>query len=404
MAIYYFDVSNVSRNSDKKSSSSVAASAYQNREKFTDERTGLVHDYTKRGGLYHSEIMAPPEANPTLISSPSVLWNTIEAVENRKDARLAKDIKISLPIELSPKQNKELLQDFAKRAFVDRGMIVDIAIHDIDTQPHSHIKTTTRELTPDGFGKKVREWDKPDTIKEWRELWADVANEHLKKAGLDVTIDHRTIKDQMKEAIKQYDEAKTLEEKIEFAAKAIELDRPAMKRINTKNWHNPEFQKIRRDEQEAKSKIIKKAKSFKSHKHTDVQEMHRELEKRFKPKELLKLIKKSISKTYSKSINKIKEFNFEEWNEKRKENKERKKYPNLYAAQDYEESDEFKIDQQKHNDIADEKRRKEIETQDKRNRDYDQDKLKAALNKDKKPDVKNDENNENNKTRKLKFK
>jgi ATP-dependent exoDNAse (exonuclease V) alpha subunit len=68
---------------------------------------------------------------------------------------LAKDFKISLPIELSPEQNKALILDFAKQAFVSNGMIVDLAIHDIDTQPHSHIKTTTRELTPEGFGKKL---------------------------------------------------------------------------------------------------------------------------------------------------------------------------------------------------------------------------------------------------------
>ena len=108
----------------------------------------------RRGGLYYSGILAPENAPESLTASPLTLWNTVEATETRKDARLAKDFKISLPIELSPEQNKALILDFAQQAFVSKGMIVDLAIHDIDTQPHSHIKTTTRELTPEGFGKR----------------------------------------------------------------------------------------------------------------------------------------------------------------------------------------------------------------------------------------------------------
>ncbi|EKO8667162.1 MobA/MobL family protein, partial [Salmonella enterica] len=251
MAIYYFDVSNVSRSSGKKSASSVAASAYQNRARYTDERTGTTYDYTKKGGLYYSGILAPENAPESLTASPLTLWNTIEAIEKRKDARLAKDFKISLPIELSPEQNKALILDFAKQAFVSNGMIVDLAIHDIDTQPHSHIKTTTRELTPEGFGGKVREWDKKETTLYWRELWAKVANEHLLKAGHDTTISHLTLKEQMKEALEEMDKTTDLEEKIKFASKAIELNRPAMKTISKKDWDDPKFQEIRKQEQEA---------------------------------------------------------------------------------------------------------------------------------------------------------
>lgn len=258
MAIYYFDVSNVSRSSGKKSASSVAAAAYQNRARYTDERTGTTYDYTKKGGLYYSGILAPENAPESLTASPLTLWNTVEATEKRKDARLAKDFKISLPIELTPEQNKALILDFAQQAFVSKGMIVDLAIHDIDTQPHSHIKTTTRELTPEGFGKKQREWDKTETTLYWRELWANVANKHLLKAGHDTTISHLTLKEQMKEALEEMDKTTDLEEKIKLASKAIELNRPAMKTISKKDWDDPKFQEIRKQEQEAKKTNIKK--------------------------------------------------------------------------------------------------------------------------------------------------
>lgn len=69
MAIYYFDVSNVSRNSGKKSASSVAAAAYQNRARYTDERTGTTYDYTKKGGLYYSGILSPENAPESLTSN-----------------------------------------------------------------------------------------------------------------------------------------------------------------------------------------------------------------------------------------------------------------------------------------------------------------------------------------------
>lgn len=303
MAIYYFDVSNVSRSSGKKSASSVAASAYQNRARYTDERTGTTYDYTKKGGLYYSGILAPENAPESLTASPLTLWNTIEGIEKRKDARLAKDFKISLPIELSPEQNKALILDFAKQAFVSKGMIVDLAIHDIDTQPHSHIKTTTRELTPEGFGGKVREWDKKETTLYWRELWAKVANEHLLKAGHDITISHLTLKEQMKEALEEMDKTTDLEEKIKLASKAIELNRPAMKTISKKDWGDPKFQEIRKQEQEAKKQILKKAKNFRIKNTRELKEIQTELNKKFRPSKIYKSVSEAIRNLNNKITN-----------------------------------------------------------------------------------------------------
>jgi len=390
MAIYYFDVSNVSRNSGKKSSSSVASSAYQNRACYTDERTGEVYDYTKKGGLYHSEILSPDNAPESLTTSPDTLWNSVEATEKRKDSRLAKSFKISLPLELTPEQNKALILDFTKRAFVEKGMIADVAIHDIDTQPHSHIKTTTRELTPDGFGKKVRAWDDKETMMEWRKTWADVANEHLLKAGIkDVSISHLTLKEQMREAIEAMEKATSLEEKIKFASKAIELDRPPIKNINIKDWRNPEFQKIRKQEQEAKKEIIKKSQSFKLENKRTLDEIQNEINKKFKPTKIYESIKQTfikIDKITSESklniflndatdtikdkiksgLNSAKSFNVKKSIKKWKRERERKKYPNLHKAQNYYDSDKYKKDTQERNRKIDKERDREIKLEDDR--------------------------------------
>ncbi|MCP5967334.1 MobA/MobL family protein, partial [Klebsiella pneumoniae] len=63
-----------------------------------------------------------------------------------------------------------------------------------------------------------------------------MANEHLLKAGHDITISHLTLKEQMKEALEEMDKTTDLEEKIKLASKAIELNRPAMKTISKKDW------------------------------------------------------------------------------------------------------------------------------------------------------------------------
>ena len=56
MAIYHMSVKPVSRS---KGRSSTAAAAYRAACKIEDERTGLEHDYTKKEGVKHTEIITP---------------------------------------------------------------------------------------------------------------------------------------------------------------------------------------------------------------------------------------------------------------------------------------------------------------------------------------------------------
>ena len=63
IAIYHCSIKIVSRGKGK---SAVAAAAYRAGEKLTNEWDGLTHDYTRKGGVVHSEIMLPPHAPPSL--------------------------------------------------------------------------------------------------------------------------------------------------------------------------------------------------------------------------------------------------------------------------------------------------------------------------------------------------
>lgn len=125
------------------------------------------------------------------------LWNAVERVERRKDAQLAREVEIALPVELSRDQQIELLRDFAQRTFVAKGMVADVALHrDNLENPHAHILLSLRQLSPDGWDAKRRDWNHKQQLEHWRSQWAEVTNEHLARAGLDIRIDHRTLEAQ----------------------------------------------------------------------------------------------------------------------------------------------------------------------------------------------------------------
>lgn len=176
--------------------SSVAAAAYRAGERLLDERTGLVHDYTRKGGVLHAEILAPDDA-PDWMKDRAKLWNAVEVVERRKDAQLSREIQLSLPHELDAEQNRNMLFSFIQSHFVDQGMIADVAIHAPDRggdqrNIHAHVMLSTRVLTSDGFGNKNREWNTDEALKNWRKSWAEHQNDQFRELGMEQRVDHRS--------------------------------------------------------------------------------------------------------------------------------------------------------------------------------------------------------------------
>ena len=165
VAIYHLSAKVIGRKAGR---SSVAAAAYRAGERLRDTRQGIAHDYRRKGGIVHAEIIAPENA-PEWMQNRNRLWNAVEAVERRKDAQLAREIEVALPRELDHTAHLELLREFVRREFVARGMIADIAIHersarDGQRQPHAHIMLTMRDLTSEGFGSKNRGWNASDVL------------------------------------------------------------------------------------------------------------------------------------------------------------------------------------------------------------------------------------------------
>jgi ATP-dependent exoDNAse (exonuclease V) alpha subunit len=197
MAIFHLSAKVVSRG---KGQSAVAKAAYNSREKIEQELTGVVNDYSRKGGLMFSGIFAPKDA-PEWAHDRAKLWNEVERRENRKDAQLAREVEIALPHELTDEQRRQLVTDFVREQFQRKGMVADVNIHAPDRQGddrnyHAHILLTMRSIGPEGFGDKVREWNSREQLDKWREGWERTANRYLERHGHEVQIDRRTLEAQ----------------------------------------------------------------------------------------------------------------------------------------------------------------------------------------------------------------
>lgn len=193
MAIYHLSVQSISRSQGR---SATGAAAYRAGELIVEERTGEVHDYTRKRGVLHSEILAPKGA-PDWALSRAELWNRVERGEKRKDAQVCRELNIALPHELSSVQRLNLINRYVKKNFVAAGMVADVCLHapgkgEDNKNFHAHVLLTMRRLEGDGFGQKAREWNAVGMLESWRKNWATEANLALADAGHDARIDHRS--------------------------------------------------------------------------------------------------------------------------------------------------------------------------------------------------------------------
>ncbi|WP_109809234.1 Ti-type conjugative transfer relaxase TraA [Sphingosinithalassobacter portus] len=197
MAIYHFSAKVISRASG---SSAAAAAAYRSASRLRDERLDRNHDFSNKAGVVHSEVLLPENA-PEEWRDREKLWNDVEAAEVRKDAQLAREIEFAIPREMRQADGIELARDFVKREFVDRGMVADLNVHwdvgeDGQPKPHAHVMLGVREVRADGFGAKVRDWNRTELLTHWREAWAQHVNGRLAQLDIDTRINHRSFEAQ----------------------------------------------------------------------------------------------------------------------------------------------------------------------------------------------------------------
>lgn len=222
MALFSMRVQVIKRSAGR---SSVAAAAYRSGSLLHDERTGLSHDYRRKKGVEHCEIMLPENAPDWVRDLPGreALWNAVEAAEKRKDAQVARELYVSIPRELDPATRIRVVRDFVQKSFVSRGMIADLAFHSVTASDqgencHAHIMLTMRPALASGFGPKSRHehvpdpsgrthpdgrpilvsnnkdsWNCAEYYERCREDWENIANRALAEAGSAARIDRRSL-------------------------------------------------------------------------------------------------------------------------------------------------------------------------------------------------------------------
>ncbi|WP_373544468.1 MobQ family relaxase [Chamaesiphon sp.] len=184
--------------------SAIAMAAYRAGEKIQNQITGKLHDYTKKRGVEHSEILTPIPATGRneWLTDRAELWNRVELKEKRIDAQLTREITIAIPRELNHNDQIDLVREYVQSSFVDRGMIADINLHHLDgNNPHAHVMLTMRELRIDSegtvsFGNKDRSWNDRKLYRSQKLAWDKLANGYLERAGSDVRIDSRSYAEQ----------------------------------------------------------------------------------------------------------------------------------------------------------------------------------------------------------------
>ena len=200
MASYHLSVKSVSRATGR---SAPAAAAYRTATRIENQRDGVVHDYTRRGGVEDAFLVVPKDA--AWAQDRSALWNAAEGAEKRKDAKVAREYELALPHELNPAQRRALARGFAQEVVKRFGVAADTAIHAPHPEGdqrnwHAHVLTTTRVVTAEGMGAKTRELDVIQTsgpaVEALRALWAVRVNQALERAQVADRVDHRSLERQ----------------------------------------------------------------------------------------------------------------------------------------------------------------------------------------------------------------
>ena len=135
MASYHLSVKTVKRSVGR---SATAAAAYRSGSVIACDREGRVHDYSAKGGVAETFIVAPADA-PSWAQDRAALWNAAEARETRRNSVTAREWELALPAEISDADRSAIARNFAQ-ALVERyGVAADVAIH----APHREATSAT---------------------------------------------------------------------------------------------------------------------------------------------------------------------------------------------------------------------------------------------------------------------
>lgn len=211
MAFYMLSVKPLSR---AKGACATRYAAYRAGERIWDERTHSTHNFTSRTDVIHKQILLPSrfsaDKSMDWARDRATLWNTVEST-GRRNARVGREVLVVLPKELDQTQRTKLALRFGQE-LADRYLAaVDVTVHpprprSSEINHHAHLLLTPRQVTPEGLGQRtifelmgrdLRALGLGSSKNELllnRERWAQLTNESLREAGLDMRVDHRSLR------------------------------------------------------------------------------------------------------------------------------------------------------------------------------------------------------------------
>ena len=245
---------NLGAHSRSKGQSATAGAAYRAGERVVDERTGIVHDYTRRSGIERDEngklaveLFAPKDA-PQWAHDRATVWNESERANTRKNSTVAREFKMAFPADLGFESRREMIREFCKELVEKHGVVADYAMHlpgrregeeGHNRNYHAHVLMSTHRMGPDGFTEKSRELDDRKTGPEltvlWKKIWAEKCARELDKAGLKVEAERwrygYLAKDQQLEKAKERGDIEYLQQNedriptVHLGRKVLEMER-----------------------------------------------------------------------------------------------------------------------------------------------------------------------------------
>jgi len=213
-------IQNISRG---KGQSAIASAAYRSGETLYSERYNTTSKYKRE--VQPETFILKPENAPEWTINRQRLWNEVEKIEKSKNARLAKEFNVALPIELSIYEQNNLIKEYVQDQFVNEGMVADVSIHrDDSSNPHAHVMLTNRPFNNDGnWGSKSKkeyildkngmkqktksgnvrsrkientDWNSTEKLNTWRKEWANYTNRFLEKNNFSSRISEKSYVEQ----------------------------------------------------------------------------------------------------------------------------------------------------------------------------------------------------------------